>query len=86
MILTRRTFLGAMLAAAAGPAIVRAASLMSIKPLWIASPEPRWLGYSPMKIEGYATDFDTENLIIEATERFSLRYSGYDQLFGTAGR
>jgi len=33
MLITRRSMLGAMLAAAAGPAIVRASSLMMVKPL-----------------------------------------------------
>ena len=83
--ITRRSFLGAMLAAAAGPAIVRAASLMPVKPLWVP-PEPRWLGYAPLKVEGMATDFDTGNLIYKASERFPAAFIGYDSVFGTAGQ
>ena len=60
MIIGRRGFLGGILAACAAPAIVRIASIMPVKTL----PEELAL----------AGDFCTENLIVNATERYSIIY------------
>lgn len=59
MSLNRRGFLAGIIAAAAAPAIVRVASIMPVKVM-------------PVDLMG---DFTTDNLIVKATERYSLYHT-----------